>query len=324
MGGARFDAWPPQVIHCADNASLAITSGLLATMLICIPFGYLNLDQNKIFQNVSFICLIVLTIEFIVEFVAIGPLEQDRPLDFSRTPIVTMSQQRTLGVILFSWCFPSTLPSWANEKKPSFSTNLAIWTSVAIGWSCKALIMVFGAWAYDLVTNKDQQDAQNILLVMDHLESTWLTQASAYLFSFSTLIPGIPIIAVIVRYNLLSSGRCSSWGASFFGVVLPWIITILLYRTTFFVDCLNWGAMLCMGPVNFVVPPLLYYSALRRYPISESGDSCGSTQVKVPKICYVPSKILPIGIAALMGTLVGVTMFVNLYFVIVLGRDIVD
>ena len=31
-----------------------------------------------------------------------------------------------------------------------------------------------------------------------------VTQYSAYVWDFSTLIPGIPVLAIMIRYNLLS------------------------------------------------------------------------------------------------------------------------
>lgn len=264
--GLNFGIFPPEFDQCQEKDKFIITFGVVSCMLICIPFGCLNLDQNITFQNISFLCLAVLVAEFLVQFTFIGPLTQDLPLMPSRTPLATVDQAKTLGVVLFSWCFPSTLPSWINEKSPRVRVNRVLWISCIFSFFCKFLVALLGAWAYDLLHRKNQTDSQNILLVMDHERAQWTTKLSAYLFNFTTLIPGIPVIAVVVRYNLLSSGACGKWSASFFGVVLPWVLTVLLFRTSLFVTALNWAAMLCMGPVNFIVPPLVFLSAVRRFP----------------------------------------------------------
>jgi len=354
--GIRYDVFPPQVGICHHSHEFVITLGLISCMLICIPFGCLNLDQNKQFQNVSFVCLVLLTVEFLVQFIVIGP-HQGRPLEPSRTPLATDNQAKTLGVILFSWCFPSTLPSWVNEKGPGVKVTFVVWISVVFGWACKVAVALLGAWSYELLTLKNHEEAQNILLVMNHVSKQTITRVSAYLFNFTTLIPGIPVIAVIVRYNLLSSGGFGKVSASFLGVVLPWIVTVLLYRTALFVDILNWAAMLCMGPVNFIIPPLIFLSAVRRFPqarpargtlsldaVENNVDSpslpstaggkfifsgeCQETEqasvVAVPSYLGWNRSSLAQIIAGVMASLVAATIALNLYFLVVLRRDIVD
>eukprot|EP00746_Dinoflagellata_sp_MGD_P131930 gnl/MRDRNA2_/MRDRNA2_65667_c0_seq2.p1 gnl/MRDRNA2_/MRDRNA2_65667_c0~~gnl/MRDRNA2_/MRDRNA2_65667_c0_seq2.p1 ORF type:complete len:431 (+),score=51.60 gnl/MRDRNA2_/MRDRNA2_65667_c0_seq2:87-1379(+) len=263
--GVKYGSWPVEVTtRClADHETSAITIGFLSCMAICIPFGFLNLEQNIGFQIFSAVCLIVLVAEFLCQFTIMGP-EQGHALIPSRTPFATASQEKTLGVILFSYCFASTCPSWVNEKSHKVSCNQVIWLSAVVGLILKVVVGLFGAWAYELAHRRNQHDAQNILLVMDHTGGGVISVAAAYLFNFTTLIPGIPVINVIVRYNLISSGRFGPAVASFLAVVVPWLITMFLYRTALFVDILNWAAMLCMGPVNFVVPPLLYVSAIKQ------------------------------------------------------------
>jgi len=45
-----------------------ISLGFIFCMLICIPFGYLSLEDNMSFQFLSFWCLMIFTLEFFVQF----------------------------------------------------------------------------------------------------------------------------------------------------------------------------------------------------------------------------------------------------------------
>ena len=62
-----------------------------------------------------------------------------------------------------------------------------------------------------------------------------ITRYSSYLFMLTTLVPGIPVLAIVVRYYLQSSGLCSRIGATFCGVIAPGVIALFLYNTPYFV-----------------------------------------------------------------------------------------
>lgn len=351
----RYDRMPPVVGHCEQASTWSISISPLVVMVVCIPFGVLPLEQNKHFQNVSFVCLMVLVAEFLLQFCYIGPVAGGQPLVLARTPWVTANQAKTLGVVLFSWCFPSTLPSWVNEKQPRVNVNRVVWSSCFTSLVLKLGVGLFGAWAYAMSTATDpavKADKQNILLVMNDMSPQWVTQASTYLFNVTTLIPGIPVVAVIVRYNLLSSGRVGACGASFLGVVLPWLVTVILYHAGVFVDVLNWAAMLCMGPVNFVIPPLLFLSAVKRFPASTpsrdgareallremptfvfSGESAEdevvSSQISIVAVPASFQRVVPRTsvahvTAGVMATLVVATILLNIIYILIFGQDLVD
>lgn len=132
-------------------------------MAICIPFGYLNLDENMWFQWLSFAGLLIFTIEFYVQFVANMTFWNDG-LDYvclpasdhlsdanisdcdyyhkippvgsnytnlthngvARTPafISTIDgQSQVIGLSVFAYAYVVTIPSWVNEKKPGVRTS---------------------------------------------------------------------------------------------------------------------------------------------------------------------------------------------------------
>lgn len=66
----------------------------------------------------------------------------------------------------------------------------------------------------DGTPREGSDDVLNLLT----LEHNWrLTVYSAYLWDITTLIPGIPVLAIMVRYNLLSGGVCNKFWSFFWG-----------------------------------------------------------------------------------------------------------
>lgn len=59
------------VHHCTleNEQTWVISLGYLVCAIICIPFGYLNLDENMWFQWFSLAGLILFTAEFLGQFV---------------------------------------------------------------------------------------------------------------------------------------------------------------------------------------------------------------------------------------------------------------
>ena len=103
-----------------NNNTTIISLGYLICMMISIPFGYLNLDENMKFQWFSFICLIFFTLVFIYQFIinAFYTINDEHPLGTYLTPLYTNSiGQMHLGIIVFAYCYVITIPSWLNEKK---------------------------------------------------------------------------------------------------------------------------------------------------------------------------------------------------------------
>ena len=86
------------------------------------------------------------------------------------------------------------------------------------------------------------------------------------MWGFFGYIPGIPILSIMVRYNLLSSGVVGSTGAFFWAVLAPWVLTAFTYQAQVLVQFCNLVAVFCQGFINLVVPVMLYRAALQAYP----------------------------------------------------------
>ena len=240
----------------------AISAGFIFCMIICLPFGMSSLEENMWFQWFSLVALFGSCGLFIWDYLQL-------PLHFEQVPVWNSGfddQAQVLGVVIFSYAFVITVPSWVNEKAPGVSTNRSVWYSCFVGMFLKGSIGYLAAITYPNMANNS-----NILQVMNdsHLgghEFHRLTRIAVYLFNFGTIVPGIPVFSILVRYNLLSGKVCSSRWAFFYSFVLPWGVSMFLYRGKGFQNLVNWTALVFEGFVNFTIPCLLYVSALRRYP----------------------------------------------------------
>ena len=162
--------------------------------------------------------------------------------------------------------------------------NKAMWLPATVGLIMKILTGLLGGWAFALLLPDGSQrtNSEDILSVLLRDETPEVSQYAAYLWDITTLIPGIPVLAIMVRYNLLSGKVCGRMGAFFWGVVAPWIVTMFCYETNVLVQFCNWIAIVVQGYINFVVPALLYRAALLRYP--QEGDFPMDGEAK-----YLPS-----------------------------------
>lgn len=94
-----------------DSSFYLFTIGFLVMMVIVIPMGLLNLDDNIYIQIIADIFLVVVTADFIITFILHG-------IDFSRVPAFKSGgQSAVLGTIMANYAFVTTVPSWCSEKK---------------------------------------------------------------------------------------------------------------------------------------------------------------------------------------------------------------
>lgn len=93
-----------------------------------------------------------------------------------------------------------TIPSWVNEKKAGVNINRAVWYPATVGLVMKLAVGLMGAWAFRSLGSKEN----DIVKTMLGDSQPAITQYSAYMWDMTTMIPGIPVLAVMVRYVLLS------------------------------------------------------------------------------------------------------------------------
>ncbi|CAI6007372.1 unnamed protein product [Closterium sp. NIES-65] len=259
-------------------------------MAVCIPFARLNLDDNMGFQWLSMLAQLLFSFEFAAQFLSNllpGSPNYCAGNGPGRTPFLGLDISQVLGVCVFAYSYVSTIPSWANEKKPGVNVNRAIWLPASVGCALNILLGLLGAWAYKLVDDAGHpfKGTDNMLNMLDgqadaatacgHPHVAPATEFSVYMWGFFGYIPGIPILAIMVRYNLQASGLFSDSAAFFWAVVAPWLLTAFFYQAQVLVQFCNWVAIICQGFINLVVPTLLFRAALITYPTPEELESRG-------------------------------------------------
>lgn len=247
----RFDivvADASQAIPFEYAGSVILSLGYVTTLTMCMPMGFLNLDENIIFQYLSFGILVGFMGEFFWQFFS-------NTLHFDQVPFIGPDQSQSLGVIIFAFTYVVTVPSWCNEKMESVSVNKVIWFSALGSTAAYVLFGLAGAWAYPDMTSA------NILTVMGAPNQPVITQVSVYIFSVGVIALGIPLFSIFIRYNLFVGGVCGSKMSAFWGAVFPWLVGFLLYQGQGFTLFVNWSALIVNGFINFVVPGIVYIKA---------------------------------------------------------------
>lgn len=80
--------------HCIN--SWVLSFGFVILFIICIPLGYINLNENIIFQIIFFVALFIIIIEWLIQMLFVG-------LNNYQTPVVTKNQQGVVGSVLFNY-----------------------------------------------------------------------------------------------------------------------------------------------------------------------------------------------------------------------------
>ena len=123
---------------------MVLSGGFLLCMLITIPMGYFNLDDNMVVQVTAFVLtigcwLVWITMTFFADPAGDVNINHYRNITNHTLgqgtwsiPLINTdpdfgSQAAVLGTILFNFGFVTTIPSWVNEKKASVSVNKTVW-----------------------------------------------------------------------------------------------------------------------------------------------------------------------------------------------------
>jgi hypothetical protein len=105
-----------------------ISVGFIIILLLTIPMGYFNLDDNIWVQKGAFLMLILCLLTWTGQFIGLG-------LDSTNMPADSGGGFNQLGVLvsntLLNYAFVVTVPSWVNEKKNDVSVNRTVVTAMA-------------------------------------------------------------------------------------------------------------------------------------------------------------------------------------------------
>ncbi|KFH70604.1 hypothetical protein MVEG_03454 [Podila verticillata NRRL 6337] len=237
---------------------MIMTAGVLLALCMILPLALLKLSENIWVQLASFILMVLIVLQWIVTFFMHG-------LDTTLVPIVGSDVSQTFGTILFNYAFITTVPSWANAKKPSVSIHKSIGWSVTITTVIYLLVAILGGMAFQIPANSTLIQAIN-----SAPNATVLSQVTGYTFPIAALITSIPINIIVIRYNLIQSGACNMMWSNFLSGVLPWLIAIPCMTGSGLTAVINWSSLFLVSTANFIIPFILYiYSKKHREKLNK-------------------------------------------------------
>ena len=207
-----------------------VSLGYLVIMAVTIPLGLINLDENMIVQEGGFVLLCLCVVAWGIQFMYGG-------LQPSRMPAVVSSGfGPVLSTVVFNFGFITTVPSWLNEKAPGVGVATSTWVSIALSTAMFMVLGLLGGLGMDYPNGEDLLAAINdpsqprILLI---------SQIATYIFPIAALVSGIPVFAIIIRYNLVREG-VPKLLANLFAVILPWAVAVFFYAGNLLTQIITW------------------------------------------------------------------------------------
>jgi len=241
------------------GTAFVISMGFVVILLIAIPLGYYNSDDNIIVQKIAYSIFMLIAIEWFCFF-------SWRGFTLSNVPFFAYNQSQVLGTIIFNYAYVISIPSWVNEKKEGVSINKSLWGASILSTSLFIVIGIMGAWSYNF--NNDGQDLLDVInsSALQHPDAfRIISRVTVYLFPIVTQLSGIPVFSIIIRYNLLENKICSKFWANIWAVIFPWVIAVPFYTGSGLATIIGWTSLLVNGFINFIIPLVLFIMSHRAY-----------------------------------------------------------
>ncbi|PRP85167.1 hypothetical protein PROFUN_07114 [Planoprotostelium fungivorum] len=245
----------PDVGSSPFGDDYVLTLGYIIVVAVTIPMGFFNLDDNIIVQKGAFVLTLAIFVQWVVTCCILGFHES--------VPVITSNQAPVLGSIIFNFAYVTTIPSWCNEKSPEVGVKRSIYTSVIVSSLFYIIIGMLGGYALRF------GDGQDLLLALQtstrHSKALHtISSICVYLFPIVALLSGLPVFSIIMKYNLVENNICRKSVGTFWAVIFPWVISVLLYPGQGALDVINWTSLCVNGITNFVIPMLLYIVSRHR------------------------------------------------------------
>eukprot|EP00730_Choanoeca_flexa_P018280 TRINITY_DN8881_c0_g1_i4.p1 TRINITY_DN8881_c0_g1~~TRINITY_DN8881_c0_g1_i4.p1 ORF type:complete len:575 (+),score=100.50 TRINITY_DN8881_c0_g1_i4:157-1881(+) len=266
----------------AWGCHVILTMGYLVALVLTLPMGYFNLDDNMIVQVVAFVITFLCWVVWLVGCFFSDSFDHG---DAWVIPAIASghewnSQAGVIGTVLFNFGFVTTVPSFVNEKKPHVSVNKVVWLSTLICVIVFVVMGVPGAMAFQKslagpATGKCELDpsgancAQSLMdvftsqdlsppVLRNNHAANIVMQLSVYLFPIVAVLSSIPVFSIVIKYNMVENGFSHAF-SFFWGVVFPWLVALpLLYQPDALNQFITFSSLIFVSFTDFIVPWALY------------------------------------------------------------------
>jgi hypothetical protein len=262
-----FNANDSNPTDSSFGSNYVISFGYILTMIICIPFGYLNLDDNIYIQFGGLLFVLLCMITWIFQFNDIGFQPSYVPATGSPSSMLS-----SLSAIIFNYGFVASVPSWLNEKGKSVAARSVIIYAVCTSTLFYLILGYFGG--IGIAPSFLANGAGFLQFFYTNLHPIWtMSRICVYIFPCANLMTSIPVFSIIIRYNLLNNKLCSKYVANLFAVVFPWILSLFFYSGNQLNFIINWSSALFFVFINAILPSMLYNAQIDGTWSSETHES---------------------------------------------------
>eukprot|EP00492_Amphilonche_elongata_P005050 TRINITY_DN59_c0_g2_i1.p1 TRINITY_DN59_c0_g2~~TRINITY_DN59_c0_g2_i1.p1 ORF type:complete len:117 (-),score=10.60 TRINITY_DN59_c0_g2_i1:770-1120(-) len=104
-------------------------------------------------------------------------------------------------------------------KRKKYRLRPCVDTTALRSWIVHCIVGILGAFAFSMMnphTGMPNKGSANILNLLAGPGNLQITQYSSLLWDISTIIPGIPVLAVVMKYNLVSGEIMSDRNSFYF------------------------------------------------------------------------------------------------------------
>lgn len=265
--GVHWIRWDPE--HCteedvldgtclafAGSDGILLTVGYMLTTLVLLPMALMDLKENATWQISGTIVLLVISIQFAVEFIMKG-------INIDNLSLWGDSWDTLFGVVLFNFALVIAIPAWLFERHPSVDVPTVIHNSSGMAILLYILVGALGALSIPNVS-------ENMLESMMSGAFGTSMQLGSSLFALMIIGLGIPLFSVLMRMNLTGSNICNEATGNLLAVYFPFSISWLLYQGEAVTQLLSWGGVLFTSIVAFILPLLLALHTVLEFDVKGS------------------------------------------------------
>ena len=236
-----------------------VSIGFMLVLVVTIPLGYWNLDDNIYVQVIAAAILVFFTlVGWFYGFAQpehldwdgvamVGPSSITKCSDGTASCATQGGLGSQVGPIVFNYAYVVTLPSWINEMKPGLSVNKQLWGALIPGIATFIVLGWFSAAFYQTAGIPDSED---LLSGLTGHGISKFAQAASFVFPPAALISGIPIFSIVIRYNLLENGIANVFWSNIWAVVFPWVIALIFYAGSSMNNLMNYVSLISTIPLN--------------------------------------------------------------------------
>lgn len=240
--------------------STVFTLGYAVTLVVAIPLGIMNLDDNIIIQIGGMLLTFVCVIVWVLNFCAMGLKKTLLP---DMAPNGDTGYLQLLPAILFNYGFVTTVPSWINEKRKDVRVGTTLVGAQVLASVQYVLTAVFAGLAMDFSDGVDITARLND----PKQHGVWLaSRIMTFIFPLANILTSIPVFSIIIRYNLLQleGFKMPVWLANAVAVFLPWVVAVPFYSGNQVNTLITWSSALLFVQIQLLIPTAMFVMAEKK------------------------------------------------------------